>query len=87
MGGEETLTLSIPREVADRLDQLAHETRESRTSLARRLLVESLDEEQRRLRSLQRGIADLDADRTVSHEAVDAWLASWGSGRERPAPK
>ncbi len=87
MGGEETLTLSSPREVAGRLDQLAHETRESRTSLARRLLVESLDEEQRRLRSLQRGIADLDAGRTVSHEAVDAWLASWGSDRERPAPK
>jgi predicted transcriptional regulator len=34
-----------------------------------------------------RGIADLDAGRTVSHEAVVKWLRSWGSGKRLPPPK
>ena len=34
-----------------------------------------------------RGIADLDAGRTVSHEAVVNWLRSWGSGKRLPPPK
>ncbi len=34
-----------------------------------------------------RGIADLDAGRTVSHEAMVKWLRSWGSGKRLPPPK
>ncbi len=87
MSGSERITLSIPREIAERLDELAAQTRESRASLARRLLAESLEKERWRLRSVREGIADLDAGRTVSDEAVEAWLASWGTNEERPAPK
>jgi predicted transcriptional regulator len=34
-----------------------------------------------------RGIADLDAGRTVSYQAVVKWLRSWGSGKRLPPPK
>jgi predicted transcriptional regulator len=34
-----------------------------------------------------RGIADLDAGRTVTHEAVVKWLQSWGTGNRLPRPK
>jgi predicted transcriptional regulator len=37
--------------------------------------------------SYARGIADLEAGRTVSHEAVVQWLRSWGSGNRLPKPK
>jgi predicted transcriptional regulator len=32
------------------------------------------------------GLADLDADRVVSGEAVKRWLRSWGTSDELPAP-
>ena len=33
------------------------------------------------------GIADLDAGRFVPHEEVAAWLATWGTPDEKPAPE
>ncbi|MFO6203977.1 hypothetical protein ACLBVK_33230, partial [Pseudomonas aeruginosa] len=30
------------------------------------------------------GIADIEAGRTISHEAVKAWLLSWGTPNELP---
>ena len=32
------------------------------------------------------GLADLDAGRVVNHERMKAWLLSWGSPDELPAP-
>jgi len=29
----------------------------------------------------------LEAGRSVSHEAVDAWLSTWGTDREGPCPE
>lgn len=37
--------------------------------------------------SMQRGEADADAGRVVSHEAVSRWLASWGTSNPLPRPK
>lgn len=36
--------------------------------------------------SYARGIADLEAGRTVSHEAMREWLLSWGRGEKHPMP-
>lgn len=32
------------------------------------------------------GVADLDAGRVVTHERMKAWLLSWGTPDELPAP-
>mgnify|MGYP000510091379 CR=1 FL=1 len=32
------------------------------------------------------GLADLDAGRVISHEAMKAWLLSWGTAEELPPP-
>ena len=37
--------------------------------------------------SMQRGEADADAGRVVSHEAVSKWLKSWGTAKPLPRPK
>lgn len=34
-----------------------------------------------------RGIADFKAGRTVSHDAVMRWVASWGTANPLPRPK
>lgn len=33
------------------------------------------------------GLADLDAGRVVSHDAMKAWLLSWGTAEELPPPQ
>ena len=33
------------------------------------------------------GLADLEAGRTISHEAVKTWLKSWGTPDETPPPR
>lgn len=37
--------------------------------------------------SMQRGEADADAGRVVSHDAVSRWLMSWGTVKPLPRPK
>ncbi len=34
-----------------------------------------------------RGLADFKAGRTISHEAVMRWVASWGTDEPLPRPK
>ena len=38
-------------------------------------------------RATLEGLADLDAGRVISHEAVARWLRSWGTDNELPPPK
>lgn len=37
--------------------------------------------------SLQRALADIEAGRVVSNEAVMRWVASWGTDNPLPRPK
>ena len=43
--------------------------------------------EDRRWADTLEALEDVAAGRVVSGEAVDAWLASWGTENERPMPK
>jgi predicted transcriptional regulator len=33
------------------------------------------------------GLTDIDANRIISHNAMKAWLLSWGMPNELPSPK
>ena len=35
----------------------------------------------------ERGLADIEAGRVISHEAVKRWLMSWGTDNPLPPPK
>ncbi len=35
----------------------------------------------------EEGLADVRAGRIISHEAVKAWVASWGTANELPPPE
>jgi len=35
----------------------------------------------------RKAMADIDAGRFITHEAVVRWLKSWGTGNELPPPK
>ena len=55
------------------LDQIPKNTRE----LAHEAWME---------KELEKGLADLEAGRTVPHEEVVAWVRSWGTDNECPKP-
>jgi prevent-host-death family protein len=38
-------------------------------------------------RAVAEGVADSEAGRVVGHTKVQRWLESWGTGRERNAPR
>ena len=39
------------------------------------------------LKAILAGIKDLDSGRSIDHQHVRQWMQSWGTGRERRAPR
>ena len=44
-------------------------------------------EQAQQLASVERGVADGDAGRTVPWEGVKRWMSSWGTAQELPRPR
>ena len=86
MTGTANLNISVPEEILSRLDDLATQTAQSRSAVAVRALAASVEDEDWKLKASQAGLDDVAAGGVVSHEKVDAWLASWGDENELPAP-
>lgn len=61
--------------------------RRSKSFLAAEAIAAFVEAEGWQHDEMQAGLADLDAGRGVSHKDVSAWLRSWGSPRERKAPR
>ena len=73
-------------ETRQRLEALARRSRRSTSSLAAEALAAWVETERRQLDEIAAGLEDLDGGRTVDHDAVAAWLKSWGGPHERQAP-
>lgn len=82
-----TLTLQVSPGLKERLHRLARVTARSEDMLAQEALGTFLDLYDWQLRAIQKGVEAADADRLVDHEPVAAWLESWGTADELPAPE
>ena len=82
-----TLSLRIDDDTKKRLDALARRARRSKSFLAAEAIAAYVETESSQLDEIEAGIEDLDRGRAVDHEAVAAWLKSWGTRRERKAPR
>jgi RHH-type transcriptional regulator, rel operon repressor / antitoxin RelB len=82
-----TFTVRVQREVNKRLEKLAKSTGRTRSFLAAEALNEYLDVNEWQVAGVKRAIASLDRGEGVSHQEVKNWGNSWGSKRERSAPK
>ncbi len=81
-----TLTIEVPLGIEERLEELARTTSRTKSWLAQEALRSFVDLFDWQARAIRDGIADADAGRTVDHEAVSAWLESWGAEHELPPP-
>ena len=81
-----TFTVRVDAAAKKRLERLAKSIGRSRSFLAAEAINEYLDVNEWQVAGIQRAIASLDRGEAVPHERVKDWVASWGSGSERPHP-
>ncbi len=80
------LTAHVPLALADKVDQLADRLERSRGWIIKQALSAWVaQEEERRLLTLE-ALADVDAGRVISHQAVQAWAGSLDSRQPNPIP-
>jgi RHH-type rel operon transcriptional repressor/antitoxin RelB len=82
-----TFTVRVDPTVKKRLEGLAKSTGRSRSYLAAEAIEEYLAVNEWQVSGIKKAIASLDRGDTVAHDQVKDWVASWGSKKERPAPK
>ena len=86
MPSTETLTVTIPQDIAERLDRVAKDTRATRSSLALVALVGWLEEEEANRAAILEGLEQARSGRSIPHQQVRAWLQSWGKENEQAPP-
>jgi RHH-type rel operon transcriptional repressor/antitoxin RelB len=86
MGDTTTVTVRVPAALKNRLDKLADATARSRSWLASHALEVYVQDQEWQLATIRKGMKDVQAGRTVSHEKTARWLRSWGKKRELPPP-
>jgi predicted transcriptional regulator len=64
----ETVTVRLSPETKSRLEDLASQTRRSKSFLAGEAIVDYVERELKIVEGIKRGMADIDAGRTVPHD-------------------
>lgn len=83
-----SLTIDLPREYLEQLSALALSTNQSMSALAGEALVAYLDLQQWQVEAIREAIEEADSGaEPIEHEAVAAWLRSWGTDDELPPPR
>jgi predicted transcriptional regulator len=82
-----TFTVRVDTAVKKRLERLAKSTGRSRSFLAAEAINEYLKINEWQVAGVKRAVASLDRGEGISHDSVKDWVASWGSEKEKPAPK
>ncbi len=71
-------TLTIPEDLARRLESLAKTTRQSESSLASQAIEDFLTVQEWHIRAIEEGIAAADRGEVAGHEEALAELKRWG---------
>ena len=82
-----TFTVRVDASVKRRLEKLAKSTGRSRSYLAAEALLECLATNEWQVAGIKQAAASLEKGEGVPHASVREWVDSWGSRKERPAPK
>jgi predicted transcriptional regulator len=84
----EVVTVRLAPELKAKLDALAISTKRSKSWLAAEAIAQYLEQEAWQIERIEESVAlaDSPAPQWVEWDAVDAWLESWGTEDEQPAP-
>jgi predicted transcriptional regulator len=81
------LTAHVPLPLAEKVDELASRLERSRGWIMKQALSAWVEQEEERRRLTLEAMADVDAGRTISHEAVQTWADSLNSDNPLPPPQ
>jgi len=81
------LTAHVPLPLAEKVDQMAARLERSRGWIMKQALSAWIDQEEERSRLTREALADVDADRVIDHQAVQAWADSLSSDTPLPVPR
>ena len=81
------LTAHVPRQLAEKVDQIAARLERSRGWIVKQALMAWVEQEEERSRLTREALADVDAGRVIDHQAVQAWAESLGRDKPLPVPK
>lgn len=87
MGDSTTITIRVDRAVKERLENVARQTKRSKSDLAGEAIEEFLTVHEWQVEGIERALRSLDAGKGVSHDEVSSWICSWDTDNERPKPK
>jgi predicted transcriptional regulator len=89
MGHAETkvFTAHVPLSLAEKVDRLAVRLERSRGWIVKQALAAWIEQEEERSRLTGEALADVDAGRTIDHQAVQAWADSLGTDQPLPLPR
>jgi RHH-type transcriptional regulator, rel operon repressor / antitoxin RelB len=84
-----TMTLRLDEDTLARLDELAEATNRSKAWLAAEAVKTYIGLNEWQTKAIRDAVnrANRRDARFFSHEDVDAWLASWGTRKERKPPR
>ncbi len=85
-----TITMRVKPAIKQRLRALAKITERSEAYLAQQAIAEYLDLNEWQVKEIRRRLtAARGGEPGVPHEEVEAWVKSWGTGREvlKPRPR
>ena len=82
-----TFTVRVDAVVKKRLEKLAKSTGRSRSFLAAEAIGEFVDVNEWQIAGIKSAMTSMDRGEGIAHEQVKEWVQSWGSRKERPAPK
>ena len=80
------ISLRLDEDRAARRDELAAATDRSRAWHLERAVDAYLEDQAWQIAHIEKGLADADAGRTLPHDQVRDWLATWGRKKESDPP-
>jgi len=81
------LTAHVPLLLAEKVDQMAARLERSRGWIMKQALAAWIDLEEERSRLTREALADVDADRAIEHQVVQAWADSLETDEPLPVPR
>lgn len=81
------VTAHVPLALAEKVDQLAARLERSRGWVVKQALAAWIDQEEERSRLTREALSDVDAGRTIEHQAVKGWADSLSTGEPLPIPR
>jgi len=86
MGAQSARSFTVSAEQAERLESLARETNRSPEDMLGEAIEGYLDLQRWQIEHIRQGLEEIERGEGVPHEAVEKWLASWGTEHELDPP-